>query len=95
MYYGVNKEYIAKDIDDDPFAPVRRRLKIREALESIKDCYCHTGTRVYDSVDSIRWRRHEKRLYKYTKRGSRDLGKLLWMALNQFRPSVPVWSETL
>jgi len=38
-YYGVNKEYIAKDIDDDPFAPVRRRLKIREALESIKDRY--------------------------------------------------------
>ena len=38
-YQGVNKEYIAKDIDDDPFAPVRRRLKIREALESIKDRY--------------------------------------------------------
>ena len=39
IYQGVNKEYIAKDINDDPFTPVRCRLKIREALENIKDWY--------------------------------------------------------
>ena len=36
-YYSDNKEYIAKDINDDPFAPQRTRLEIREALENIKD----------------------------------------------------------
>ena len=38
-YQGVNKKYIAKDIDDNPFAPVHCWLKMREALESIKDWY--------------------------------------------------------
>jgi len=37
IYYGDNKEYIAKDINDNPFAPQRTRLKMREALENIKD----------------------------------------------------------
>ena len=36
-YQGENKEYIAKDIDDDPFAPERTRLAMREALDNIKD----------------------------------------------------------
>jgi len=36
-YYGNNQKYMEQDIDDNPFAPVRRRLQIREALESIKD----------------------------------------------------------
>ena len=37
MYYGDNKEYIMKDIDDDLFAPQRTRLEMREALDNIKD----------------------------------------------------------
>ena len=36
-YHSDNKEYITKDIDEDPFAPQRTRLKIREALDNIKD----------------------------------------------------------
>lgn len=36
-YHSDNKEYITKDIDEDPFAPQRTRLKIREALDNIGD----------------------------------------------------------
>ncbi len=38
-YQGENKEYIAKNIDDDHFAPEYTRLAMREALNNIKDCF--------------------------------------------------------
>ena len=34
IYYG---EYIAKDINNNPFAPQQTQLEIREALENIED----------------------------------------------------------
>jgi hypothetical protein len=41
-YHGDNKEYIAKDINEDSFAPQRTRLEIREALNNIKDRFYQT-----------------------------------------------------
>ena len=39
MYYGNNKEYIANDINDNPFASEQMQLEMREALENIKDWF--------------------------------------------------------
>jgi hypothetical protein len=36
-YAGKAREYMSSGIDDDPFAPERHRLEMREALELIED----------------------------------------------------------
>lgn len=79
-YQGKNKEYIAKDLNNDPFAPQRTRLKIREALNNIKDRFYQ----IKEKAAALEPQMREKLINWWLLKLNRASGKVWHQGIKEF-----------